>query len=219
MELMLALIVGSLVFTLLYQPVQVDYIKTLYNIKASSGFTGKQVIEELLSYSQIEDVRILVHKPTKEFFIPYYEYVKKEIVLSEEAAHQTSVYSIAISLHEAFHAIQEKENHLSRVLRRKGRYHSLAFVYFILPLLFLANLLFPAYESLWVFSSMFIFILSCLFHLITIVSLEIHANIHTYRYMERNRLVTPSELKHVRNLFLITTLGYVFATPVSIFSP
>lgn len=85
-------------------------VRSAYNrnsqIPASSGLSGAQVAQRILDLNGIRDVTI---HATRGHLTDHYDPSSKQLVLSEENYHGTSVAALGIAAHECGHAIQHQQ--------------------------------------------------------------------------------------------------------------
>jgi len=85
-------------------------VRTTYNkyskVQASSGLTGAEVAQRILSLSGISDVSV---HAIPGHLTDHYDPMHRKLVLSEENYFGTSVAALGVAAHEAGHAIQHKQ--------------------------------------------------------------------------------------------------------------
>lgn len=72
-------------------------------VPTEKRYTGAQAAQILLDRAGINDVRVV---PTQGFLSDHYDPVSKQLALSDEVFHSTSVAAVGVATHEAGHAIQ-----------------------------------------------------------------------------------------------------------------
>lgn len=73
-----------------------------------NGYTGAQAARKLLDRAGLHHVDVV---QTSGFLSDHYNPMSKQLVLSQDVFHGSSVASIGIAAHEAGHAIQDAENY------------------------------------------------------------------------------------------------------------
>ncbi len=85
-------------------------VRSAYNkyskVPASSGYTGAEVAQRVLDLNGIRDVSI---HATPGHLTDHSDPSSRQLVLSEENYHGTSVAALGVAAHEAGHAIQHKQ--------------------------------------------------------------------------------------------------------------
>lgn len=74
-------------------------------LAASSGLTGAEAAEMILQRSGLSDIPVLAQPGT---LTDHYDPVNRQLVLSEDNYHGTSVAAIGVAAHEAGHALQHQ---------------------------------------------------------------------------------------------------------------
>lgn len=74
-------------------------------IKSRGGITGREAAEAVMARAGITDVSI---EMTEGHLTDHYDPINKQLVLSEENYHGTSLAALGVAAHEAGHAIQHK---------------------------------------------------------------------------------------------------------------
>lgn len=89
------------------------YVRHAYNkwsrVRASSGLTGSQAAQRLLSTGSLYSVEV---KGTRGELTDHYDPRDKTLYLSNGVANSPSVASVAIAAHELGHAMQDSEEYL-----------------------------------------------------------------------------------------------------------
>lgn len=84
-------------------------VSSVYNrnaqIKSRGGITGREAAEAVMARAGITDVTI---EMTDGHLTDHYDPINKQLVLSEENYHGTSLAALGVAAHEAGHAIQHK---------------------------------------------------------------------------------------------------------------
>ena len=85
-------------------------VRSAYNrysqVPASAGFSGAEIAQRILDLNGIHDVAI---RSTPGHLTDHYDPSSRQLVLSEENYHGTSVAALGVAAHEAGHAIQHKQ--------------------------------------------------------------------------------------------------------------
>lgn len=106
MFLYLALFVGTMILA----GIASLRVRSTYNkyskVQASSGLSGAEVAQRILSLSGISDVSV---HATPGHLTDHYDPMHRRLVLSEENYFGTSVAALGVAAHEAGHAIQHKQ--------------------------------------------------------------------------------------------------------------
>ena len=94
------------------------YVRHAYNkwskIRASSGLTGHQAAQRLISTGNLYGVQV---QGTSGQLSDHYDPRNKTLFLSEGVAHSPSVAAVAISAHELGHAMQDAEEYFPMRVR------------------------------------------------------------------------------------------------------
>ena len=93
-------------------------VKSAFNkyskIRNSSGMTGAQVAEAMLSRNGLGNIQV---KEAKGFLSDHYDPTKKVIKLSPKVYSSNSIAAVGIAAHETGHAIQHKDSYAPLTLR------------------------------------------------------------------------------------------------------
>ena len=179
---------------------------TKYSQKRNSmNVTGAETAERILRKNGINDVSVLVGKG---FLIDHYHPGKKQVVLSEDVYHGTSIASLSIAAHEVGHAIQHARKYYPVVLRGS-----------LLPVanigskaaipLFLIGLIFQA-ANLMTLGIIF-FSGALLFHLVTL-PVEFNASKRALVQISDGFVRNDSDLVDCRKMLNAAALTYVAST-------
>jgi len=82
--------------------------KKYSRVGSMNGYTGAQAARKLLDRAGLHHVDVV---QTSGFLSDHYNPLSKQLVLSQDVFHGSSVASIGIAAHEAGHAIQDAENY------------------------------------------------------------------------------------------------------------
>ena len=82
--------------------------KKYSRVGSMNGYTGAQAARKLLDRAGLHHVDVV---QTSGFLSDHYNPMSKQLVLSQDVFHGSSVASIGIAAHEAGHAIQDAENY------------------------------------------------------------------------------------------------------------
>lgn len=85
-------------------------------VKNTRGMTGKDVARKILDYNGLEDVKIVKISGN---LTDNYNPRTKVVSLSSDIYDGSSISSLSVAAHEVGHAIQDKENYTSLVIRSK----------------------------------------------------------------------------------------------------
>ena len=113
---MIKLFSFTLPFLALFAPsIWVNYTLKKYNkLLPDMPFTGKELGDKILQEQNISNVLIKSIKQTD-----HYNPIEKQIHIGEDKINKKSITSIAVTVHEIGHAIQDKENYKPLLLRQK----------------------------------------------------------------------------------------------------
>lgn len=114
-------------------------VSSTYNrnaqIRSRGGITGREAAEAVMNRAGITDVTI---EQTSGHLTDHYDPINKQLVLSEENYHGTSLAALGVAAHEAGHAIQHKVGY-SMLHFRMALVPATNFVSRALPMLMLAG--------------------------------------------------------------------------------
>jgi len=171
----------------------------------SVRITGKEVAERLLSKNGIYGVPVLCDKGE---LTDHYHPSKREVVLSSDVYHGTSIAAISIAAHEVGHAIQHDHGYSPVVIRGS-----------LLPVanigsqagipMFFIGLLFQ-FEILMTIGIIF-FAFALLFHLVTL-PVEFNASRRAIAQLTEGYTTTDLEVKQCRKMLNAAAMTYVAST-------
>lgn len=174
-------------------------------IQSKRQITGAQAAQMVLDYNNYKDISI---KRVRGSLSDYFNPLTKEVALSDESFTDSSIASLAVSLHEIGHVIQYKEGYIP--LRIKS---------YIVPAVNIGSRLsFPillagVFLSLprLVSLGLILFALTLAFQLITL-PVEFNASKRALAVLERTNILLDSELEGARAMLKAAALTYVAAT-------
>ncbi|MEM1244963.1 MAG: zinc metallopeptidase [Acidobacteriota bacterium] len=178
--------------------------KKYSQVRASSGLTGAQAAQRLLSQAGITDVEIVPHQGT---LSDHYNPMTKRLALSEPVYGSTSVAAIGVACHEAGHAIQHAKSY-PPLWVRSALVPTANFGGSFGGIVVMAGLLFQI-PSLMLFGCA-LFGAVLLFQLITL-PVEFDASARAKKLALAHGLVSESEQKGMNRVLNAAALTYVAA--------
>lgn len=178
-------------------------------VRSRSGLTGEETAYRVLRSAGITDVQVVAVRGS---LTDHYNPGTKQVCLSEDVFHQTSLAAVGVAAHECGHAIQHATNYAPLNLRSA-----------IVPVanigstlswpLFLAGLLFSIESLLTV--GILLFSLAVLFQLVTL-PVEFNASSRALRMLESTGVLGQDEIGGTRKVLFAAALTYVAALAASV---
>lgn len=184
-------------------------------VRSTSGKTGREVAEEILSANGINDVDVLEGEG---FLSDHYDPSKKVIRLSPANYSRPSVAGTAVAAHEVGHAIQHQQGYF--FLRFRNALFPLANIGSNLSyLLIMAGIILTSMRmaigttALWI--GIFLMAFAVLFSIITL-PVEFDASKRAMRNIQSLHIVNDKEYKHARKVLTAAAMTYVASTAVAV---
>ena len=215
---MIKLLSFALPFLALLAPsLWVNYTLKKYNkFLPDMPFTGKELGDKILQEQDISNVLI---KPIKQ--MDHYNPIEKQIHIGEDKINKKSITSIAVTVHEIGHAIQDKENYKPLKLRQSLMEKTLMFQRLGSFLLIIGlPSIFTLTKSPFITFIAAIIIMGCLSTnvLIHLITLPVEFDASFKRALPILKKYVPSEnLKQCRSVLRAAAFTYLAQSIVSIF--
>ena len=215
---MIKLLSFALPFLALLAPsLWVNYTLKKYNkFLPDMPFTGKELGDKILQEQDISNVLI---KPIKQ--MDHYNPKEKKIHIGEDKINKKSITSIAVTVHEIGHAIQDKENYKPLKLRQSLMEKTLMFQRLGSFLLIIGlPSIFTLTKSPFITFIAAIIIMGCLSTnvLIHLITLPVEFDASFKRALPILKKYVPSEnLKQCRSVLRAAAFTYLAQSIVSIF--
>ncbi|MFA5602537.1 MAG: zinc metallopeptidase [Bacilli bacterium] len=198
----LALMILSLIITLVAQGFVSSTYSKYKKIKSKSGLSGSEAARKVLDKHGLKDVYVV---ETKGMLSDHYDPRRKVVRLSSDIFHKESIASIAVAVHEVGHAIQDKEGY--GFMRIRAAILPVVNIgsklgYFAIFIGFFAGLL----DLVWVGIVMLLGTL--LFQLVT---LPVEINASKRAKEELAIFIDSGEQKMVKNMLFAAAMTYVAA--------
>lgn len=179
-------------------------------VRASSGMTGYEAARRMLDANGLYDVPV---EPAHGGPLSdHYDPIKRVVRLSEPVYYESSIAAVSVACHEVGHAIQHKQHYPMLVLRHRI-FPIVNFASGIAPFLFLAGLLFHAFNLIGL--GIIFFSATVAFQLITL-PVEFNASARARRIMLAQGFVTREEEKGAGKMLNAAALTYVAAALISL---
>lgn len=188
-------------------------IKSAYNtysdIRVSSGISGREAAELVLSNNGIRDVAIFA---TSGRLTDNYNPRKKTLNLSQDNFAGNSIAAVAVAAHESGHAIQHHEGYFPLSLRSTIAPVVSVASYMLWPIIILGFFLgFPQAIDV----AVYIFLAIFLFQLVTL-PVEYNASRRALAALENQNILSDEELFGAKKMLSAAALTYVAATLVAL---
>lgn len=177
---------------------------------ASSELTGAEAARKILNENGLHHIDI---KEINGFLSDYYDTYKKMVCLSSENFHGKNLSSIAVSSHEASHAIQDQQRYV--FFRLRHRLVPLATIISSISWILLAISFFSNFFAL-LFTAVILMIASVLFYLVTL-PVEFNASSRAKSFLLSLNMIQKKEERLVKNVLDIAILTYVSGAFFSVF--
>lgn len=199
------LVLIGLVISMLAQANISSKFNKYKKIKSRRDITGAEAAQMVLDYNNYRDISI---KRVRGSLSDYFNPMSKEVALSDTSFNDSSIASLAVSLHEIGHVIQFKEGYIP--LRIKS--YMVPAVNFGSKLSFpilLAGVLLSQQKLITV--GLALFSLTLLFQLVTL-PVEFDASRRAIIALERSQILDQSEIPGAKDMLRSAALTYVAAT-------
>lgn len=201
---MILVLIGFVISMLAQANIQSKYRK-YEKIKSKRGITGAMAAQMVLDYNNYNDITI---KRVRGSLSDYFNPVTKEVALSDGSFTDSSIASLAVSLHEIGHVIQYKEGYLPLQIKS-----------FIVPAVNLGSKLsMPVLIGGLILSKqklvslgLILFSLTLIFQLVTL-PVEFNASKRALVVLERANILEASEIPGAKEMLGAAALTYVAAT-------
>lgn len=195
-------LIGILISALASSYVQSTFRK-YSRVSSELGYTAAQITRVILDQSGLSDVRI---ERVPGHLSDHYDPRDKVLRLSDSTMNSTSVAAIGVAVHEAGHAMQDRDSYFLMRLRTAlvpvtNFGQSMA-----LPIILLGLFFGPNQQMINI--GLILFSLTFLFQLVTL-PVEFNASRRALDTLEANRLLGPSELPMASNVLKAAALTYV----------
>ncbi|CAN5694251.1 zinc metallopeptidase [soil metagenome] len=179
-------------------------------VGATSGLTGAEVAQRILSVSGIRDVEVL---PIEDMLGDHYDPSKKVLCLSPDVYNGTSVAAIGIAAHECGHAIQHQKAYAPLHIRM-AIVPVTQFANNLLPIIFLGTLFFGFFKLALL--AVVVYLVLTLFSLVTL-PVEFDASRRAKLIVQQLGMIQPGEeAKGINKVLDAAALTYVAAFVVSL---
>ncbi|WP_299033325.1 zinc metallopeptidase [uncultured Anaerococcus sp.] len=199
------LVLIGLVISMLAQANISSKFNKYKKIKSRRGITGAEAAQMVLDYNNYRDISI---KRVRGSLSDYFNPMSKEVALSDTSFNDSSIASLAVSLHEIGHVIQFKEGYIP--LRVKS--------YMVPAVNFGSKLSFPILlagvflsQQKLITVGLALFSLTLLFQLVTL-PVEFDASRRAIIALERSQILDQSEIPGAKDMLRSAALTYVAAT-------
>ena len=199
------LVLIGLVISMLAQANITSKFNKYKKIKSRRGITGAEAAQMVLDYNNYRDISI---KRVRGSLSDYFNPMSKEVALSDTSFNDSSIASLAVSLHEIGHVIQFKEGYIP--LRVKS--------YMVPAVNFGSKLSFPILlagvflsQQKLITVGLALFSLTLLFQLVTL-PVEFDASRRSIIALERSQILDQSEIPGAKDMLRSAALTYVAAT-------
>ena len=199
------LVLIGLVISMLAQANISSKFNKYKKIKSRRDITGAEAAQMVLDYNNYRDISI---KRVRGSLSDYFNPMSKEVALSDTSFNDSSIASLAVSLHEIGHVIQFKEGYIP--LRVKS--------YMVPAVNFGSKLSFPILlagvflsQQKLITVGLALFSLTLLFQLVTL-PVEFDASRRAIIALERSQILDQSEIPGAKDMLRSAALTYVAAT-------
>ncbi|HDK26471.1 MAG TPA: zinc metallopeptidase [Candidatus Atribacteria bacterium] len=203
------ILIPAIILTLYAQyKVQNAYLK-YSKISAKNGLSGREVAEELLMKSNLENIKI---EPIEGHLSDHYDPRQKKLGLSKDIYYSRSVAAQGIVAHEIGHAIQDSTGYFPLVLRTNLVPVANIGSHMAVPL-FLLGFLFsiPSLMDMGII----VFSLAVLFQTITL-PVEFDASKRAVELLIKENIISQTEINSVKKVLNAAALTYVAAAAVAV---
>lgn len=199
------LVLIGLVISMLAQANISSKFNKYKKIKSRRGITGAEAAQMVLDYNNYRDISI---KRVRGSLSDYFNPMSKEVALSDTSFNDSSIASLAVSLHEIGHVIQFKEGYIPLKLKS----------YMVPAVNFGSKLSFPILlagvflsQQKLITVGLALFSLTLLFQLVTL-PVEFDASRRAIIALERSQILDQSEIPGAKDMLRSAALTYVAAT-------
>jgi len=192
----------AFILTTLAQVFVTSTYKKYNSVKNERNLTGKDAARKLLDKNGLQNVNVV---EVSGYLTDHYDPRKKEVRLSSNNYHGTSISSVSVACHECGHAIQDKVGYIFMRIRA-----------FLVPVVnfssyagyisIVLGMLFSAIDLIWI--GIFLEILILLFQIITL-PVEIDASKRALKELDYSHFFNSNELKNGRSVLVAAALTYV----------
>lgn len=195
------------------------YVNSCYNkyskIPTLQNMTGKDVAQRILSMNQIDDVDVgMVSGKLSD----HYSHKNRQLNLSPSIYNDTTIASIAVSAHEAGHALQYKQGYFPIKIRN-----------IVIPITNFANRLFiplvligalfstfsVVFGGWFIIGTLILLALSVLLNLVTL-PVEFDASRRAMQQLRENFNLSEEEIGGAKQMLTSAALTYVASMAVSV---
>lgn len=203
------ILIPAIILTLYAQyKVQAAYAK-YSKISAKNGLSGREVAEELLMKSNLENIKI---EPIEGHLSDHYDPRKKKLGLSKDIYYGRSLAAQGIVAHEIGHAIQDSAGYFPLALRSNlvpvaNIGSRMAIPLFLLGFLFSI----PSLMDIGIIA----FSLAVLFQIVTL-PVEFNASKRAVTLLVKGNIISEAEINSVKKVLNAAALTYVAAAAVAV---
>jgi len=203
------ILIPAIILTL-YAQYKVQTAYSEYSkISAKNGLSGREVAEELLMKSNLENIKI---EPIEGHLSDHYDPRQKKLGLSKDIYYGRSVAAQGIVAHEIGHAIQDSTGYFPLVLRSNlvpvaNIGSRMAVPLFLLGFLFSI----PSLMDMGII----VFSLAVLFQTVTL-PVEFNASKRAVELLSKGNIISETEINSVKKVLNAAALTYVAAAAVAV---
>ncbi|HBY57046.1 MAG TPA: peptidase [Candidatus Atribacteria bacterium] len=203
------ILIPAIILTLYAQyKVQTAYAK-YSKISAKNGLSGREVAEELLMKSNLENIKI---EPIEGRLSDHYDPRQKKLGLSKDIYYGRSLAAQGIVAHEIGHAIQDSAGYFPLALRSNlipvaNIGSRMAVPLFLLGFLFSI----PSLMDIGIIA----FSLAVLFQIVTL-PIEFNASKRAVTLLVKGNIISEAEINSVKKVLNAAALTYVAAAAVAV---
>jgi Zn-dependent membrane protease YugP len=179
-------------------------IKKYSAVRNSTGLSGAQVAQRILSLNSIYDVKV---EQTQGFLSDHYDPTSKTLRLSPDVYQSNSVAAAGIAAHETGHAIQHANAYLPLQLR-SAIVPTVQIGSWLGPIIFMVGLWFAGTTVAW--AGLILFAATAVFSLITL-PVEFDASRRAKESLTSNGLMYSTDMGGVNAVLDAAALTYVAA--------
>jgi Zn-dependent membrane protease YugP len=207
----LVLVVPAILLSLITQIMVKSTFAKYSRIRCSRNITGRDAAALLMQANSIRNVTI---QPVRGSLTDYYDPGAKVLRLSEPVFGKPSIAAVGVAAHETGHAIQHARGYGPLVLRSSlvpianigssvGPWLSIAGIFLSFPILINIGLI--------------LFGGAVFFYLITL-PVEFNASARALAILRKDNILTPEELKGVRQVLTAAAMTYVASALTALMS-
>lgn len=191
------------------------YVQNTFNryskVQSKLGYTASEITRYILDYANLEDVKI---ENIRGDLTDHYDPKNKVLRLSDSTSNSTSVAAIGVAVHEAGHALQDRDNYFYLRLRS-------SFVPIVnigqtaaFPIMLVGLLFNNESSEILINIGLLLFSLTFLFQLLTL-PVEFNASNRALSILESEQVLLGDELDGARKVLRAAALTYVAAAIAS----